>query len=372
MKFALAPLIALLALAAACRQQPREPDADQVPAGTVVLTPAQRQTANLATDTARLSRVTLPFVVPATLHAPDPSTAHVGSIVEGRVDAVRVLPGDRVQAGDPLLLIHSHELATAVRDYSAAEAELAAAQAAHERSVRLYADEAVAKEEVERRQALVDQARAEYRRAREIVDHLSPSPEGDVTVRAPRSGTIFAVYVRAGEAVVPGAPLVDLGDASVLWATGFIPEAAALSLSPGTRVTLVLDVAPADTLTAKVVRMGATVDSLRRAVELRVSLDQRPPAARPGMFASLLLPAGAPADRVMLPADAIQRMQTGDVVFVQEAPGRYRAVPVRATPIGNDRVAVEGLMPGVVVVTSGAYYVRGALEGPVAGGHGDH
>lgn len=372
MKFPSAPIIALLTVATACREQPRAADADQVPAGTVVLTPAQRQTANLVTDTARITRVTVPLVVPATLHAPDLTSAHVGSIVEGRVDAVRVLPGDRVQAGDPLLLIHSHELATAVRDFAAAEAELAAVQAAHDRSVRLLADEAVAREEVERRQALVEQARAEYRRAREIVDHLSPSPEGDVTVRAPRAGTVFAVYVKAGEAVVPGTPLVDLGDASVLWATGFIPEYAALSLAQGTRVTLVLDVAPADTLTARVVRMGATVDSLRRAVELRVSLDQRPLAARPGMFASLLLPAGAPADRVVLPDGATQRMPTGDVVFVQETPGRYRAVPVRATPLGDGRVAVEGLTPGVVVVTGGAYYVRGALEGPAAGGHGDH
>lgn len=357
-----------LALLAACGEPERTPAAAAgLPAGTVVLTPAQRQAAKLITDTVRLTRVATPLVVPATVHAPDPASARVGSIVEGRVDAVRVLPGDKVAAGAPLLLIHSHELATAVRDYTSAEAALAAAQAAHDRSVRLLADEAVAKEEVERRLALLEQARAEFRRAREIVDHLSPSPEGDVTVRAPRAGTVFAVHVKAGEAVMPGTPLVDLGDASVLWATGFVPEHAALSLAPGTRVALVLDVAPGDTLAARVVRSGAAVDSLRRAVELRVSLDRKPEGARPGMFASLVLPGGAASERAVLPGESVQRMPTGDVVFVQETPGRYRALPVTATPLADGRVAVDGLTPGVIVVTTGAYYVRGALEGPGAG-----
>ena len=87
------------------------------------------------------------------------------------------------------------------------------------------------------------------------------------------------------------------------------------------------------------------------------------------MFASLVLPGGNAVERAVLPDEAVQRMDAGDVVFVQETPGRYRAIPVRATPLGDGRVAVEGLTPGIVVVTTGAYYVRGALEGPAAGEH---
>ena len=349
---------------AACRAAPPPPAAGTLPAGTVILTPAQRDAARLALDTVRLSSVSSALVVPATLQSPDPARARVGSIVEGRVDAVRVLPGDHVAAGAPLLLIHSHELATAVRDYSAAEAEVTAAQAAYDRSARLLADEAVSLEEVERRLALLEQARAEFRRAREIVDHLSPSPEGDVTIRAPRAGTVFAVHVRAGEAVMPGTALVDLGDASVLWATGYVPEQAAVSLAPGAPVRLVLDAIPGDTIEGRVVRMGAAVDSLRRAVELRVRLERLPRGARPGMFASVLLPSGGRKDRAVLPEAAVQRMPDGEVVFVQETPGRYRARPVTAVALGNGQVAVDGLQAGLLVVTEGAYYVRAALEGP--------
>jgi cobalt-zinc-cadmium efflux system membrane fusion protein len=358
----LAPLALVIALGA-CGKEAPPPVEESLPAGTVVLTPARLRTAKLEVDTVRLEQVSLPLRVPATVVTPELATARVGSIVEGRVDEVLVIPGDHVAAGAPLMLIHSHELATAARDFSSAEAELQAAQAAYDRSAKLLADEAVAKEEVERRGAQLTTAKAEYRRASEIMDHLSPSAQGDVTVRAPRAGVVFDVHVRAGEAVTPGTMLVDLGDPTRLWATGFVPENAALAVTPGTQVAVVMDALPGDTVMAKVVRTGGMVDSLRRAVEVRVALDQVPPGVRPGMFASLVLPAGARAERVVLPEGAVQRMADGEVVFVQETPGRFRARPVKAQPIGGGRVAVEGLSAGMVVVTQGAYFVRAALEG---------
>ena len=328
----------------------------------MVLTPAQVQAAGIRSDTVRIEMVSLPLVVPATLETPEALSARVGSIVEGRVDDVLVIAGDKVTRGAPLMHIHSHELATAVRDFSAAEAQFTMAQSAYDRSRRLLADEAVPREEVERRHAALEQARAEFTRSREIVDHLSPSPEGDVTVRATRAGTVFAVHVRAGAVVTPGTPLVDLGDERQLWATGFVPENAAVLVRPGARVGTIVDVAP-DTIWGRVVRMGGVVDSLRRAVEVRVALDRVPPGVRPGMFASVLLPMGARAGRAVLPEAAVQRMPDGDVVFLQETPGRFRAHPVRAASLNDGRVAVEGLTAGVLVVTQGSYYLRAALQG---------
>jgi len=314
----------------------------------------------------RTVMVSLPLVVPATLETPEPLSARIGSIVEGRVDEIMVIAGDRVARGTPLMHIHSHELATAVRDFSTAEAQLTMTQSAYDRSQRLLADEAVPREEVERRQAALEQARAEYARSREVVDHLSPSPTGDVTVRATRAGTVFAVHVRSGAVVTPGTPLVDLGDERELWATAFVPENAAVLVRPGTRVAITVDAVP-DTIPGKVVRMGGVVDSLRRAVEVRVALDGVPAGVRPGMFASVALPTGARASRVVLPESAVQRMADGEVVFLQETPGRFRAHPVRAASLDGGRVAVEGLTAGALVVTHGSYYLRAALQGSAAG-----
>jgi cobalt-zinc-cadmium efflux system membrane fusion protein len=284
------------------------------------------------------------------------------------VEKVDVLPGDRVLSGAPLVHIHSHELATAARDLATAEAEATYARAAYDRSARLLAMEAVSQEEVDRRLSQVSVAEAELQRSQEIVRHLSPSPDGQVVVRAPRGGTVFDVKVRPGEAVVVGTPLVDLGDASRLWVTGFLPENAVFGVSAGSLIAVTFDALPGTAISGRVVRIGGMVDSLRRAVEVRVQLDSVPAGVRPGMFAAMLVPAAAPAERVVLPAEAVQRINGGDAVFLAEQPGSYRMRPVKATELPDGRMAVEDLPAGVLLVVRGAYALKSQLESPAAGG----
>ncbi|MDX2193442.1 MAG: efflux RND transporter periplasmic adaptor subunit [Gemmatimonadales bacterium] len=358
---AAAAFAALVAFACGGAETP--PPAEPVlPAGTVRLTPAQLETARVTVDTARIDTVAAPLVVPGIIATPDQRTAHVGSLVEGRVDEVLVLPGDVVRAGQALVAIHSHEVALALRDLRAADAQVRFAKAALDRSIRLLAAEAVAREEVERRQMQFDEAEAERRRAEEIVEQLHPNDHNDAVIVAPQRGTVFQVHARPGAVVRPGDPLVDLGDATRLWVTGYVPEAAAVHFRPGTRVTVRPDALPGVAIPAVVVRVGASIDSLKRALEVRVELGARPDGVRSGMFASMELPAAGRAARVVLPADAVQRMGDGEVVFVVEGPGLFRALPVRAEPLDARRVAVDGLAAGTPVVTGGAYAVRARLE----------
>jgi RND family efflux transporter MFP subunit len=316
----------------------------------------------IKTDTIHWERVALPLTAPGTVTTPDPLTASVGSIVEGRIEQVRVLPGDRVARGAPLVHIHSHEMATAERDLATATAQVTFARAAFERSDRLFLAQAISREEVERRRMTYEQARAEEQRSREVVRHLSPSPEGDVVVRAPQAGTVFRVHVRPGEAVVVGAPLVELGDARRLWVTGYIPENAAIHVTRGTAVEVVMGALQDVRLPARVVRIGGEVDSLRRALEVRVELERTPEGIRPGMFASIVLPAADVSLRPVLPADAVQRLPDGEVIFVQEEPGLFRARSTQSTPLSDGRVALDDLPRHLVVAVAGAYSIRAVMQ----------
>lgn len=358
-----APLfgIALSAALAACDRGTEVAALPAVPAGAVRLTAEQMATARIVLDTVRLEPVALALAVPGTVQSPDPETARVGAIVEGRVDAVKVLPGDRVRRGDPLVLVHSHEAATALRDLAQSTAELEYAQAAYDRSARLLAAEAVSREEVEHRRMALARVQAEVARSREIVRHLSPTPDGDVVIRSPRPGTVFATHVRPGEAVTVGAPLVDLGDVARLWVTGYVPENASVRFTRGSGVDVRFDALPDSAVPGRVVRIGAAVDSLRRAVEVRVELARVPEGLRPGMFATLLLPAADVAPRAVLPADAVQRTAAGPVVFVRDTAGLFRPRAVRAAGLPDGRMAVDSLPAGLVVVTGGAYSIKAQL-----------
>ncbi len=355
-------IAALFLLLAGCRSDTPAPDSPALPPGTVEFTPAQMATARLAFDTVRIVPVAVPLLIPGRIDTPDPTTAHVGSIVDGRIEEVRVLPGSRVRAGDILVRIHSHELATAQRDLAAAAGAEAAARAAFERSTRLLEAGAVSREEVEQRRSVLASASAELARAADIVEHLHPI-DGHVTIRSPIEGLVFEVLANAGEAVLTGAPLVTLGDDRTLWVTGWIPEAAVPAMGDARATRVTFPALPGDTVAGEIVHLGGRIDSLRRATPVRVRLGTRLPGLRPGMNAVLHFATGAAHPRAILPAEAVQRGPQGMEVYLVDAPNRFRRLAVTgAITLSDDRVAVEGLREGMVVVGRGAYLVRSALD----------
>lgn len=359
-------VVALLACASPPQEEAEGP---ALPEGTVELTDAHLADARIAFDTVRITEVAVPMAIPGTVDAADPGSAVAGSIVEGRVEEVYVIPGARVAAGDLLVRIHSHELADARSDLVAAEARLAAARQAYERSARLLEAKAVAREEVEAREADWRAATGELARATEIVEHLYPVGE-DVTIRAPVGGVVFDVNVRIGEAVLSGQPLVELGNDRTLWVTAWVPEIAVPALQPAAAARVTLAAFPGDTFPARLVRLGGRVDPMRRAVDVRAALTSPPQGMRPGMFATLHLEAGPRQPRAVLREEAVQRGEGGASVFVVDAPNRFRRVPVAdAVMLPGGMVAVSGLQEGMVVVGRGAYTVRALLEADPEAGH---
>lgn len=331
--------------------------------GRVRLSSEQLSAAGIQVGEVSLTPVTETMEVPGSIMSPDTAMAQIGSIVDGRVESVRVLPGDVVRAGEELLRIHSHELTDAIRDLRSAEARLAYSAAALGRSQELLDAGALSREEVQRRQAEHEAVQAEMVRSRERVQHLSPSEEGEVVVRAPRGGTIFQVSARPGTAILAGSPLVELGRTDILWATGWVPERAAVRLNAGDSVRVRFQAIPDAEVPGRVIRMGGVVDPLRRAVEVRAELISLPQGARPGMFATLLIPTGPTLPRAILPTEAVQHTTSGDVVFLEEGEGIFRPVQVKVVVLPSGDLAVEGLSQGDRVVIQGAYAVRSAMEG---------
>lgn len=333
---------------------PSEPD-------VVRLTEAQVRAAGIRTAVVAPMEVRGEVQVPGSVQPPDTAYAVVGSIVEGRVVAVHVLPGDVVRRGQPLVEIHAHELAQAQSDLASARADLEYREGAATRSETLLEAGAVSLEEVQRRRAELESARAEVRRAEEMLEHLIPSPEGNVTAAAPRSGTVFEVHARMGQAVLPGTPLVTMGRTDVLWVTAFVPEQTASMLGSGDTVHVRFG-APDVEVRAHLVRAGNFVDPSNRSVEMRFELEEVPPGVRAGSFAVVRVTTSEAFEGVELDEEAAARLGERDVVFVAEAPGVYRAVTVDVVPTTAGRVAVVGAPEGAELVVEGAYFLKSALE----------
>jgi cobalt-zinc-cadmium efflux system membrane fusion protein len=358
------PLVGVpVALTLACGDaQTTASSAPPAPAGMVRLTDAQVQAADLETATLSSRTLRQTVRVPGSVGSPDTAQATVGSLVEGRVVRVLVLPGDRVRLGQPLVEINSHELTDALAELRAAEAELQYRSEAAKRAETLYEAGAISLEELQRRRSDLEAASAERERASEFVGHLHPSSRGNATAIAPRDGVVFSVEVRSGQVVLPGAPLVEMGSTEVLWVTAFVPESSSPSLEPGDEVSVEFRSAPGAATVAHLVRRSEFVDPANRSVEMRFELESIPEGVRPGSFAAVDIASAESFEGVELTEDAAVRMGEEDVVFVVEEPGLFRAVPVRVTQLRPGRVAVEGLPDGAEIVTRGAYFLKSSME----------
>jgi len=343
------------------REEPKTSERP-IPEGRVRLTSEQMSAAELMVESARLRDIAEIMEVPGSVMSPDTALAQVGSVVEGRVESIRVLPGEAVRRGDELLRISSHEATAALRDLRTAEAQAAYSTAALGRAQELFEAGALSREEVQRRQAQHGEVEAELARSQDRVRHLSPSAEGEVVVRAPRDGTVFQVSVKPGSVVVPGAPLVELGRTDVLWATGWVPEKEAVHLAAGDSVRVRFQALPGVETSGRVVGMGGVVDPVRRAVEVRAEITALPQGTRPGLFTTLLIPSAPPLPRAVLPAEAVQHTASGDVVFIQEGEGLFRPRSVEVVVLPGGDLAVTGVHNGDLIVIQGAYAVRSAME----------
>ena len=67
----------------------------------------------------------------------------------------------------------------------------------------------------------------------------------------------------------------------------------------------------------------------------------------------------SPVKRVVVPVTAVVRQDDTDHVFVEQAENLFKLTPVKlATEQNGQRVVLEGLKPGMRIVSEGAFHVN--------------
>jgi cobalt-zinc-cadmium efflux system membrane fusion protein len=76
------------------------------------------------------------------------------------------------------------------------------------------------------------------------------------------------------------------------------------------------------------------------------------------MLASMLIDS-TPTQRVVVPVAAVVRQDDADYVFVEMSDKRFLLTPVKlATEQNGHRVVLEGLKPGMRIVSDGAFHLN--------------
>ena len=193
----------------------------------------------------------------------------------GQVTKVDVKIGDKVTAGQTLVTLDTTIQEARVRE---AEANLAAAQAQLRYLKRLGVD-----------QVHIESAEADEARAQALLDSANAVLASQSTLTAPFDGTIVSLDIAPAEIVVPGSPVIVLGDlSSYKVETTDLSERDVTRIQIGQPVTVFIE-ALGKEFPGKVTDIARTSTTLGGDVVLKVTidLDEHPEGLLWGMSADV-------------------------------------------------------------------------------------
>ena len=333
----------------------------------------------------------IPVTVATVAMADVADTFEVGGVVEARTTAtlmarivapvreVRAVPGDRVRAGQLLIVLDGRDLAAqaqraravgvsadqdviaAASERQAAEAALALARSTYTRIAGLHAKRSATSQELDEATAALRaaEARAAGAAARAQaavsgVDGARAASDAAATtetysrIAAPFDGVVTEKMIEPGNMAAPGTPLMRIEDAGGFRLDVRVDESRIAQVAVGATVSVSLDAGPdgvARVTTGKVIEVSRAVDTDARAFLVKIALPTEE-RVRSGMFGRAHF-ASRPRRALILPTGALlRRGQVTSVFVVEKDLARVRLVQVSGSEV------LAGLSEGDVVIVA--------------------
>lgn len=265
----------------------------------------------------------------------------------GRIVHIYVDRGDRVGAGDRIAKIDDRVLQAQVNQASSA-AQLA--QQTWERRQRLFEEEQVGSEiayleaKFGAEQAAATLQGLEERLARTVV-------------RAPFAGILDERHVDVGTMVGPGKTVGRLVDLDLIKVFAGVPERYATDVHVGARAQLVFEAVRTEVYTAPIRYVGASIDPRSRTFPIEIEVPNQDHSIKPQMVGNMAITRQEVAEAIVVPQDALVRVEDGYVVYVAIEQGGHMVAEVRDVILGPARrnlvVVEDGLVAGEQLVVVG-------------------
>ncbi len=321
----------------------------------------------------------------------------ISAEISGRVVERRIKEGDRVRAGQVLLVLDDREARLAL-----AEAEAALLKARSEYAVQLSqtgtaavdstrlaearrawhaAQEAYARGEID--EAALDEARRRYEAllllsgaqreaVRRVVTGLAEAEQrvararlqlNRTRIRAPFAGRVADLKVEVGQHVGPGQVLLTLLDDRRMKVEVDVLEADLVHIRPGASAWVRLPALDDTVVTGVVHTINPQIDPKTGAGRVTVAVPNPEGRLLAGMFAYVALETRRLPNRLVVPTEAVLVRQGRDLVFVIRR-GRAQWTYVTTGPRSGDYVVLlDGVASGDTVAVSGHHAL--AHDAPV-------
>jgi membrane fusion protein (multidrug efflux system) len=268
----------------------------------------------------------------------------------GVIRRVVVEKGATVTAGQPLLEIDDAVLRSQVAE---ATAQASLANETWTRRKRLYEEDQVGSE-------------LAYLEARYTADQASARLAmlqirlGRTVIRAPIDGFLETRMVEVGSMVNVGTNVARIVSLDPVKIVAGVPERYAKDVAVGASAITVFDVLDSST-DGRISYVGATVNAQNRTFLVELEMPNPDGVIKPQMVANVGLVRQTIEDAIVIPQEALVRVEDGYVVFVAKGDGDDDVVLSRAVEVGasqrNEVVIEAGLSAGERLIVVGQQQV---------------
>jgi len=319
------------------------------------------------------------------------SNVQVKSQIAGELVSVNFTEGQNVRKGDLLFRIDDRPYRDALGQAEAAverdratiaqnqallardNANAKVAQSEAERQTELNKSGLTPKSTYDQAQATADANQASARGTQASIESAQAALKSDEAavaaaklnlsycdITAPLSGRTGNLLVHAGNLVkVNDVPLVVINQVEPIFVNFNVPEQhlntiRRLNAARPLQVRVFTQDAPGRIATGKLVVIDNAVDASTGTIHLKAAFENKDGMLWPGQFVTVVLTLNTVQNATVIPSEAVQSGQRGQMVYVVKADNSVDIRPVQvAMTAGNKTVIASGVAPGDTVVTDG-------------------
>lgn len=271
----------------------------------------------------------------------------ISAEVGGRLTSVTVKEGQKVKRGQ---LIARVNLETINKQKAEISTALSLASQVYDKQKRLW-DQKIGSE-------------LQYLQAKNNKERLEKSLEAldfemtKANVYAPISGVVQNLFMKSGETVAPGTPIVKVLNDRKLVVAAQLPEQLLPKVRKGDLVQISIPALSYEE-DHQVSFISSVVDPANRTFTAEVNVKNRNGLVKPNLLATMRVVEETIEDAVVIPVSLVQQEVGGRqfVYVIKNSEGEFRAEK-RAVVLGdsyNDKVViVDGLSANEVIVTTGS------------------
>lgn len=297
------------------------------------------------------------------------NTTPVITQVGGPVARILVVPGARVERGQPLLEVSSPDYSLLLASYLKAKDSFRVADKNYDRAKDLFEHHAIADRDLLQAESDRIQAQADLSAAEQGMKILGiPKPEdlekspisAQIPLLAPISGEIVERLVSPGQVLQAGTTQAfTISDMSTVWVLANIYQGDLAYVKNGDPATITTDSYP-DKFSGKISFLSPALDPTTRTLQARIVVDNPGGKLKKDMYCVATITAGTIANAIAVPDSSILRDDENQpFVYLAAGSNQFGRQQVEIGQSENGKTQIlKGLSPGEKVVGNGSLFLQ--------------